>query len=70
LYELILLYLQFRWLPMERNIIYTRWNVSFTTRVMEATRMLQVRSELKCVWRDYVEHLLLMQLSRLSISVW
>jgi hypothetical protein len=38
---LILLYLQFRWLPMECNIVYNRWNVGFTTSVMDA--MLQVR---------------------------
>jgi hypothetical protein len=42
LYGLILLYLQFRWLPRERNTVYNCWNVGFTTRVMDATRMLQV----------------------------
>jgi hypothetical protein len=39
--ETDLLYLQFRWLPMERNTVYTRWNVGFTTGVMDA--MLQAR---------------------------
>jgi len=29
------LYLQFRWLPIEGNTLYTRWNVGLTTRVTD-----------------------------------
>jgi hypothetical protein len=43
LYELILLYLQIRWLLMERNTVYTRWNVGFNTRLIDSTHMLEVR---------------------------
>ena len=35
LYWLVLLYLQFRWLPVERNTVYTRWNGGLTTRVTD-----------------------------------
>jgi hypothetical protein len=41
LYGLILWYLQFRWLAMERNTVYTVWNGGFTAGEMDA--MLQVR---------------------------
>ena len=41
MYWLVLLYLQFRWLPMERNTVYIRWNVGLTTRVNDTA--LEVR---------------------------
>jgi len=64
LYWLVLLYLQFRWLPMERNTVYIRCNVGLTTlvtdTVLQVAMMLSTEGCVTITWR----RLLLLQLSR------